>query len=174
MSLLAPLAKKLNSALTIDGRAPSSADVIIILGAPCVDVNELNKLCKRRVEAAVDFWKAGKAPWLIPTGHRGEAVTMANYARELGVPKDSILVEPHAKTTKENAERSREIMVKAGLSKAIVVSNGYHVRRGLYWFRKVGIECVAGTPADDSVPFQPVAREFAAWGYTVLRSFANQ
>ena len=173
MSASESIAKRLNSLLAVNGETPNSADAIVVLGAPCTAVNELNELCKRRVQAAAAFWQARKAPWLITTGHRGEAITMANYARNLGVERDAIVIEPHAQSTKENASKTAELMRQRGLSTAIVVSNQYHVRRGLFWFRKMGIDCVAGTPVDDPPKLEPVAREFAAWGYTLIRSISK-
>ena len=76
-----------------------------------------------------------------------EAARMTEVARALGVPPDRIVVEPHARTTEENARYSADIMVDRGLRHGLLVSHGLHLgyavpvfeaefgRRGLnlYW-----------------------------------------
>lgn len=80
------------------------------------------------------------APTTIERFPRGEAVHYREHAIQLGVPADSILLEPRAKNTSENIEFTREVLAEHGLTDQIrsvtLISRPYQQRRSYAICRK--------------------------------------
>ena len=66
---------------------------------------------------------------------------------DLGVPEDKIIVEGKSVNTTQNAKFSTELMKERGLTKPILVTSAFHMRRSVLNFAKNGVEVVA-YPAD--------------------------
>jgi uncharacterized SAM-binding protein YcdF (DUF218 family) len=113
-------------------------DVIVVLGAALTADGELGTALAERVCAGVAAWRAGRAPQLMMTGVH-EAEKMKARAVALGVPAAAILVEPTARTTRENALRCAELMGRHQLVRALVVTQAYHRLRAVAAFRRVGV-----------------------------------
>ena len=64
---------------------------------------------------------------------------MRELALDAGVTPDRIVIEPTARNTLENAERSACIMAERGWSSPIVVSDRVHLPRALLAFRGAGL-----------------------------------
>jgi len=103
---------------------------------------------------------------------------MAVHARELGVAGERVVVEDRSKTTYENALRCAELLLPERRRVALV-SQPFHLRRACFLFRKAGFEAV-GHCAADSIHFRDpfrgwrwTAREYGAWGVTVVRSLED-
>jgi uncharacterized SAM-binding protein YcdF (DUF218 family) len=126
--------------LTTEGRHTSAAaeDVIVVLGAALGPEGDLGAALAERVLAGVEAWRAGRAPWLMMTGIH-EAQKMKRRAVKLGVPESWVLVEPTARTTRENALRCVELMRAHGLARALVVTQAYHRPRAVAAFRRLGV-----------------------------------
>ena len=125
--------------------ASGSADAIVVLGAP------LGPTLEERVHAGVELFMRGLAPRMILSGIAPEAPAMARIASELGVPEDAIWIEDRARSTRENAERSAELMEAAGLRTAIVVTTPYHLRRAMAFFARVGVQARPHFIADSHI-----------------------
>jgi uncharacterized SAM-binding protein YcdF (DUF218 family) len=117
----------------------NKADVLVVLGAALGPDGDLGPALAERVHAGVAAWEKGYAPRLMMTG-ACEAEIMRQRAVRLGVPPEQILVEPSARTTRENALRCAELMRAQGLSSALVVTQGYHRPRAVAAFRRAGVE----------------------------------
>jgi len=152
------------------------ADVIIGLGfGPARDKNgEPNAELRRRVEKVVELYKKGLAPNVIftgsDTGAGCEAEVMKEVAVKMGVPAEKIFTETRATDTITNSRYSVAIMKHHGWTKAILVSNKYHVHRGQWLFESnPGIEiqtAAAETPSDPAYEFAVLVHEGTAWiGY---------
>ncbi|MDB4971346.1 MAG: hypothetical protein JWN44_7035 [Myxococcales bacterium] len=115
-----------------------SFDVIVVLGAALGPDGDLGVALAERVGAGVEAWRSGLAPRMMMTGAL-EAELMKRRAVKLGVPAEQILVEPTALTTRENAVRCAELMRRHGLTRALVVTQGYHRPRAVAAFRRVGV-----------------------------------
>lgn len=92
---------------------------------------------------------------------------MRARAVALGVPNAAILLEPTARTTRENALASSALMRAHGLCRALIVTQPFHVRRSVAAFRRVGVEA-------DPLPFRSAvttARQ-AAREYVALAVYA--
>jgi uncharacterized SAM-binding protein YcdF (DUF218 family) len=118
--------------------------VAIVLGAPPSPQGGVGELVEERVRAGLELWRTGLVTRLLVSGGvvKGgppEAHGMAALARALGLPDGALLVEDRSRSTRENAERCRELMRERGLSTAILVSQPYHLRRAVAFFERAGV-----------------------------------
>ena len=132
-----PILKALGSFLIVQDEL-KKADVIIVLGGET-----------GRVKEATRLYKQGLAGYLIMSGGSFDnrvslTAAMRNAAMRLGVPRESIILEPEARSTYQHPELVKPIMQARGFQSAIVVSSPYHMRRVKMLFdrafRKSGIE----------------------------------
>jgi len=102
------------------------------------------------------LYKQGKAPLLIVTGGRAEwlgeggnpeSEDMAAIAEILGVPPRAIIQESASFNTRDNAINTKQILLKRGINKILLVTSALHMPRSMAIFRKVGIESIAA-PTD--------------------------
>ena len=96
---------------------------------------------ERVAERAAQLFHEGWAPLVIFSGGRGsitrtlwdepEAERFARLAINLGVPRESILIEPHSTNTGENIQFTRRLVAERGLElqKFILVQKPYMERR---------------------------------------------
>jgi uncharacterized SAM-binding protein YcdF (DUF218 family) len=97
-----------------------------------------------RAAEAIDLYKAGWAETIIFSGAAADetgpsnAEVMRHQAIEAGVPEQDIMVESISKTTRQNAERVKEVLAKLGSGSAqrvILVTSPYHQRRASLEFQ---------------------------------------
>lgn len=94
-----------------------------------------------RTQEAIDLYKNGWASKLIFSGAAQDksgpsnAATMQQQAIRQGVPKAAITIEDQSETTKENAEKTRDILADENIHSAIVVTSRYHMKRTILEFR---------------------------------------
>ena len=104
---------------------------------------------ERVAERGAQLFLEGWAPLIVFSGGRGaitrslwdepEAERFARIAMNLGVPRESILVEVNSSNTGENIEFTRTLLAERGLDpqKFIVVQKPYMERRAFATFRKL-------------------------------------
>lgn len=102
-----------------------------------------------RLLQALDLYKKGKADYLIFTGgsakisvnEKQEGIYIRDYLELVGIPKDSLLVEHNSRNTHENAMMTFEMLKKYSLENAkfLLVTSGFHMKRALGCFKKVGL-----------------------------------
>lgn len=114
-----------------------------------------------RTNEAIKLYKLGWADTLIVSGAAADtsgpsnADVMKAQALKAGVDSKDIIVESSAQTTKQNAERTKELLVKAGgggAKRIILVTSPYHQRRASLEFRSLagkGISIVNHPTPDD-------------------------
>jgi uncharacterized SAM-binding protein YcdF (DUF218 family) len=137
------------------------AEAIVILGGgtrpriaprPWYEVNEAGD----RILYGSWLYKQGKAPLIIVTGGRAEwlgdggnpeSEDMAAIAEFLGVPSNAIVQESQSFNTRDNAINTKQILVKRGINKILLVTSALHMPRSMEIFRKVGVESIA-VPTD--------------------------
>ena len=159
------------------GRAAATAataDAVVILGSPLTPAGALTEIGEERVRTGAELWRRGLAPLVCVTGghapgrrHKtAEAEVMARRLRELGVPEAAIRVEPFARNTRENALNSALLL---GSGQIWVVTQPFHLRRSLYWFRRAGFAPL-GWHIEDSLQYRRPRRgllwvmiEYGAW-----------
>lgn len=112
------------------------------------------------MEKAVELYKQGLAPYILPSGsynpklpeYNSEWEFLKSIGVKLGIPEEKILKEDQAKHTFENARFSWKLIKenKLPVKKAILVCKAYHSRRALLTYQSVfpnDIEfCVAYVP----------------------------
>lgn len=131
------------------------ADAIVVLGAPLRPDGSLSFVAEERVRAGVALWRQGVAPRLVLTGGHGpraaadlpaEAEAMARRARELGVPDEALALETESTNTSENASFSAALLGPG--RRVVVVTQPFHLRRAVLWFRRVGLRATGHHIAD--------------------------
>ncbi|MFM7602688.1 MAG: YdcF family protein [Pseudanabaena sp.] len=137
------------------------AEAIVILGGgtrpriaprPWYEVNEAGD----RILYGSWLYKQGKAPLIIVTGGRAEwlgdggnpeSEDMTAIAEIMGVPSSAIIQEGQSFNTRDNAINTKQILIKRGLNKILLVTSALHMPRSMEIFRKVGVESIA-VPTD--------------------------
>jgi uncharacterized SAM-binding protein YcdF (DUF218 family) len=105
-----------------------------------------------RLLAAVQLYRAGKAPLILLSGGNvpflsssaspPEAIAARDILEQWGIPASAILIEGASKSTHENAEFSRRILAEKGISRILLVTSAYHMRRALGTFRQTGLTVI--------------------------------
>ncbi len=96
---------------------PVKSDVIIMLSGGGIE----------RLEKSVELYQQVYAPFLIISN--GSEDNLAQAAQTMGVARNSLILENKAKSTRDNAFYSKELMVKYQFDSAIVISSNFHMRR---------------------------------------------
>jgi uncharacterized SAM-binding protein YcdF (DUF218 family)/lysophospholipase L1-like esterase len=123
----------------------SDADAIVILGGGVVGECVPNLNATRRVLLGVRMWRENRAPVVAITGGpKGVscpvAVAMAEFAREVGLPASSLIVERESETTWENGEFTAPLLRRAGAKRLLVVTDRLHMRRAAGVFARLGFD----------------------------------
>jgi len=153
--------------------APEPRDAIVVLGATLGPADSLTPILAERAAAAATLFAAGAAPQIVTTGgvtgqaRRAEAAVLADALVAAGVPRDAIVVEVRARTTKDNA-RFTALLVKPG-ARVWLVTQPFHAKRAEHLFRAAGLDAKAWHIAD-SLEYRDhrratrwYLREYAAW-----------
>jgi len=138
---------------------------IVVLGARIVD-GRPSRMLEFRLRRALEVWRAAPAP-LVVSGF-GEAEVMADWLLARGVPEASIVLEPKARSTNENLERSRALFPDAAY--LTVVTSGFHVLRTRVWAWHLGIPVqLVAAPTPKTSRVKNYAREVVALPHSVAR-----
>ncbi|HEY6041768.1 MAG TPA: ElyC/SanA/YdcF family protein [Anaerolineae bacterium] len=144
--------------------------VAIVLGAGVYSDGSPTPMLAARVRAAVELYVAGRVQKLLMTGDNSrpeydEVTAMKKYAVALGVPERDITLDYAGFNTYDSCYRAREIF---GVTRAIVVTQNFHLSRALYTCRQLGIQAVGfGTPDWGVYP------SGLMWAYSVREAFAT-
>jgi uncharacterized SAM-binding protein YcdF (DUF218 family) len=130
-------------------------DAVVVLGAAMAAPGVPGAALRRRLEHGVAVFFARNAGHLLVSGGivgppPAEAEMMRDLAVQCGVAKERIVVEDSARNTFENAVYTGRIIRDRQWRRVVVVTDGFHLPRALYVFRRLGLE-VAG----DGVPRPP-------------------
>ncbi len=143
--------------------------VAIIFGAQVHADGRLSHMLSDRVAAGAALYHAGKIEALLLTGDNrfvtyNEPEAMRRYARSLGVPDGALVLDYAGRSTYDSCYRARVIF---GVSRAILVTQGFHLDRALLTCNTLGVESV-GVAAD---AMRPEGYNQANLTYSVLREF---
>lgn len=140
------------------------AEVIVLLGGgtepaspprPMVEIGGAGD----RILYAAELYNQGKAPHILSSGgyitwlegrSSTPAVEMAAILGKLGVPQDSIWLQPSSQNTYEDALYSAEMLAEKGVDRVILVTSAMHMPRSVALFEKQGIQVIPA-PADFAV-----------------------
>ena len=172
--LIAPLEERFPPA-NAAGAAP--AGIVVLGGAiepafantrPSSELNEaaeritvIAQLARRYPSARILY--SGGPGGLLPRGS-GEAHIAAALIESFGVPARRLILEEESRTTAENAEFSRRLVMPKAGERWLLVTSAYHMPRSIGAFRKAGFTVEAypvdyrTTGATDLwIPFDTVA-----------------
>ena len=139
----------------------STCDVVIVLGAALTREGAMSALLEERVRLGVKAFFEARARFVLMTG-AGEAPTMAEAAAALGIDQSAILIENRARSTRENALFSRELLQLHRLCAPLVVTQPFHRPRAVGCFRKLGVLASALDFVSQLETATAVVREYVA------------
>ena len=140
------------------------AEAIVVLGAAQY-VGRPSPVLKARLDHALELWGRRLAPRIVFTGGQGdgdttsEAAVSRRYALKHGVPDSAILLEPKGRTTSESMRAVAAMMHARGLSRVILVSDPFHMRRLTVIARRYDLEPY-GSPTTTSPISASPARQW--------------
>lgn len=134
-------------------------DYLIVLGAQVRETGP-SVILKYRLDAASDYLQANPDTICIVSGGQGpnepvpEARIMAEYLERQGIDSRRIIQEDRSSTTYQNIRNSMQLF-DAETAHVGVVTNDFHVFRGVRIARKQGIVHVCGIASGSNVWYLP-------------------
>jgi len=119
-------------------------DAIVVLGTAQWN-GRPGPVLRARLDRALADYRAGYAPYIVATGGRapGDEFTEAEAARdylvEAGVPPEAILLENAGRDTWESMQGVAALLAERGLSRVLLVSDGFHLLRSKLMARDLGL-----------------------------------
>ena len=155
-------------------KGEENLDYLIVLGAQMKE-NGPSAVLQFRLDAACDYLQNNADTICIVSGGQGrnepcsEAEGMYAYLTQKGIAPERILREDRSTDTSENIAYSAQLIGRKDVSVGIVTNN-FHVFRGLHLAKAAGFESVCGIAARSNVYFQlnNMVREF----FGILKDFA--
>jgi SanA protein len=154
LGILVLFVPRLVTALAARGRVFTIGDapaqpVAIIFGAGLWRDGTATPVLYDRVATAVDLYHAGKVEKLLMSGDNrfvdyNEPGVMREVALSLGVPVEDIVLDYAGRRTYDTCYRAKAIF---GVTRAVLVTQGFHLPRALYTCDRLGVESV-GVQAD--------------------------
>lgn len=132
-------------------KVKKNLDYLIVLGAH-VDGTRLTLALLERTRRALLYLEENPSTKAVLSGGKGEgeeiteAQAMYRYLTEHGIEKSRLLLEEHSTNTKENLAFSLKVIGTADVSVG-VVTNNFHVLRGVLIGRKCGFKSVYPVPS---------------------------
>ena len=133
----------------VDAARVAPAPVIIVLGAGIHPDGTPTDVLADRLDAALELYRAGLAPRVLCSGDHGreshdETGAMERYLEARGVPAEAIFLDHAGFDSFNTVARARRIF---GVTRAILVTQAYHLPRVLWTAAREGIEA-QGVAAD--------------------------
>lgn len=147
-------------------KGKADLDYIIVLGAQMKPAGP-SAVLKFRLDAAYEYLTANENTVCVVSGGQGynepctEAEGMCRYLVEKGIPAERILMEDKSRDTSENIAFSARLIGSTDV-KVGIVTNNFHVFRGVMLARHAGFADACGISARSNIYFQPnnLVREF--------------
>lgn len=156
----------------------SEPHTVIVLGCRAIN-GQPSRMLKARLDTAADYLREHPEAVCILSGGQGtdetepEARTMYRYLITSGIDKAKIYTEEQSANTEENIIFSKKIIEKEDLPRSVVIiSESYHVFRGVFQAEKNGLQAAAvSAPSTDVLWALPsywvreifaISRDFAA------------
>jgi vancomycin permeability regulator SanA len=123
--------------------------VAIVFGAGLWRDGSPSPVLRDRVRTAADLYFAGKVQKLLMSGdnstiYHNEPAAMRQYALELGVPDEAIVLDYAGRRTYDTCLRAREIF---GVTDVVLVTQKFHLPRAVFTCNMLGVSGV-GVDAD--------------------------
>ena len=123
-----------------------TTDAIIVLGKEISVEGELPEIARQHVRMGASLYSATPAPLIMSGAYglfeqppsRTEAMAMREYAIEIGIPGDQIIVEEESRDTIGNAWFTKvRFVAPRKLRSLMLVTADYHMDRALWIFKKI-------------------------------------
>ena len=148
-------------------------DYFITLGAGLTG-REVTPLLAGRIDKAIELQQKQKHGKIVLSGGQGEdeiipeGEAMAQYALDKGVDPKIIIKETNSKNTFQNIQYSKHLIDSEWNAKIepkiAIVTNYYHVLRGLMQAHSLGVDCIGyGSHSKFYFSLNAFLREFAAY-----------
>ncbi len=134
-----------------------NAGYMIVLGAK-VNGEALSGMLRKRLETTYEYAKENPETQIIVSGGQGpgedisEAEAMSRYLIEKGISPERIIKEDQSTSTNENIRFSKEF-IDSEDAEIVVVTNGFHILRGIKICEKNGLTNVSGAAAQTTAGF---------------------
>lgn len=147
-------------------KGKADLDYIIVLGAQMKPAGP-SAVLGFRLDAAYDYLMENEGTICIVSGGQGsnepctEAEGMYQYLTDRGIAPERVLMEDRSTDTSENIAYSKALIGRTDVSVGIVTNN-FHVFRGVHLAKAAGFQDVCGISARSNVYFQlnNMVREF--------------
>ncbi|MBQ3302874.1 MAG: YdcF family protein, partial [Eggerthellaceae bacterium] len=160
-----------------DDKGEPNLDYIIVQGAQVRDQGP-SVVRRYRLDTAYDYLIENEQTTCIVSGGRGgnesvsEAQVMAQYLTDRGISPERIIMEDKSLNTTENIENSMAF-IDARSDSVGIVTNNFHMHRGLSIARKKGIEHACGIAAPSKTWYLPNNMLREALGVIKDKAFGN-
>lgn len=164
-----PFSSWLHGRLAEPAPPPAGAEAVVVLGSGVMPEGALGDHSLRRLVEGIRLQRTGAAPLLVVLGPpygggESEAALRARLAGELGLPASVILVEPHGRTTRDEARRVASLLRGRGLRRVALVTGVQHMPRARRVFAAAGLAVVPAPVVERSArPTRPEERLALAW-----------
>jgi vancomycin permeability regulator SanA len=167
--------------LSADDRVRTEADVpaepvALVFGAGLQD-GEPSAYLAHRLDAAARLYAAGKVRVVLVSGDNSrtsynEPGAMETYLAAHGVPRQKVVLDYAGFDTWDSCDRAKRVF---GVSRAVLVSQGFHIRRALALCAAAGIDAygVGVDEPHDATWYAGGAREVLASAKAVLDALAT-
>jgi SanA protein len=145
--------------------------VAIVFGAGLRHDGTPTRVLRDRVETAAELYFSGKVEKLLLSGDNrfieyNEPGAMLDYAIQLGIPEDALVLDYAGRSTYDTCYRAHHIF---NIKDALLVTQQFHLPRALYTCSALGIDAV-GVSADRNI-YRQVTR--ALWNIRELPATMN-
>ncbi len=147
-----------------DEAAP--ADAIVVLGAAQYDCIP-SPVLAQRLNHALELYRDGVAGQIVVTGGKQEgdrcteAETSKGYLQAAGVPSSDVTREDGGSNTWESLAAAAGILRREGLTKAVLVTSGYHALRADAIAGELGLDATV-SPSHKGGSLRDLLEETAA------------
>jgi len=126
--------------------------VAIVFGAGLWQDGSPTPVLQDRIQTAAELYSLGKVEKLLMSGDNrfvtyDEPTAMKNYAMELGVPEEAIVLDFAGRRTYDTCYRAKAIF---GVDSALLVTQEFHLSRALYLCNALGVKS-SGVEADQRI-----------------------
>lgn len=147
-----------------------NAEYVLILGARVYE-DRLSLTLKARMDKGIEYLRENPETKVIVSGGKGanevikEATAMKQYLLEKGIKEERIFVEDQSTSTYENIQYSME---KFHISKAVLISNDFHIYRAKFIAKRLGLE-TEGLAAP--TPWKAKAKSYAREYFAIIKTW---
>ena len=146
-----------NEAITVSAMDGGTPQTVIILGCKTID-GYPSPMLELRLQKAIEYMQNRPETVCIATGGQGgdeaepEAVSMRRYLISHGIADERIYTEESSKNTEQNIKNAAEIISRENLpTNAVIVSECYHIYRGVRQAKLAGLKASGIYPDPSSV-----------------------